>query len=204
MLGVILAGGRSRRMEGLDKTRLQRDGRRVLEHLAELLRATCGACSIVAREDQCTELEALDLGDVYADLFPGRGPLGGLYTALEETGEDVLLVACDLPFLKVPLLERLRRTFEAATLRHFACLPRSPDPSQPDNPWRLEPLCAVWSRHCKRPAYLAIENQELSVTAFAKSLNPITLDLSVDELLQLRNVNTRKELQHPGLDLPPG
>lgn len=204
MLGVILAGGRSRRMEGLDKTHLQRDGRRVLERLAELLRTICGSCAFVAREDQCAELEALDLGEVYADLFPSRGPLGGLYTALEETEEDILMVACDLPFLEASLLSLLRKTFETANPPRFACVPRSPDPTHQEDPWRMEPLCAIWSRHCKRPAYLALETQELSVTAFARTLNPITLDLCVSDALQLRNINTRHELQLPGLDIPPG
>ncbi|MCW8129193.1 MAG: molybdenum cofactor guanylyltransferase [Planctomycetota bacterium] len=200
MTGAILAGGRSRRMEGLDKTRLRLGGVRVLERLAGLLRDACGSCVLVAREEQLGELEALDLGDVYGDLFPERGPLGGLYTVLQETGDDVFLLACDLPFLEAPLLEKILLAYRSAP-KTFAMLPRSPDPSLADDPWRMEPLCAVWSQMAKRPAYLALESQELSMTAFARSLNARTLDLLPEEALHLRNINHLNELEKEGLSI---
>jgi molybdopterin-guanine dinucleotide biosynthesis protein A len=45
---------------------------------------------------------------IHADLVPGAGALGGLYTALEvSSAEQVIVVACDLPFLDAGLLARL-------------------------------------------------------------------------------------------------
>jgi molybdopterin-guanine dinucleotide biosynthesis protein A len=45
---------------------------------------------------------------VYADLLPGQGALGGLFTALEVAeGDPVIVVGCDLPFLEAGLLGRL-------------------------------------------------------------------------------------------------
>ncbi len=51
--------------------------------------------------------EAFDFLDVplVPDLLPGRGPLGGLYTALVSAKFDhVAVVACDMPFASAPLL----------------------------------------------------------------------------------------------------
>ncbi|MBI3829432.1 MAG: molybdenum cofactor guanylyltransferase [Planctomycetes bacterium] len=203
MMGAILAGGRSRRMEGQDKTRMLRDGRRVLERLAGILRGACGGCVLVAREEQRAELEALDLGEVYGDLFPDRGPLGGLYTVLEETEDDVFLVACDLPFLEQDLVEKILREYDSQVPKVFALVPRSPDPDQAPDPWRVEPLCAIWSRHCKRPAYIALEAQELSLTQFAHGIHARFLDLSAQEAQQLRNINTMNELNDEGLHFSP-
>jgi molybdenum cofactor guanylyltransferase len=40
-----------------------------------------------------------------SDLKPGRGPLGGLYTALASAHHaQVAVVACDMPFASAPLL----------------------------------------------------------------------------------------------------
>lgn len=199
MVGAILAGGRSRRMEGQDKTRMLRDGQRVLERLAGILREACGECVLVGREEQRSELEALDLGDVYGDLFPERGPMGGLYTVLEETEDDIFLAACDLPFLEKNLVEKILSEYRPHASKTFALVPRSPDPVQSSDPWRPEPLCAVWSKHCKRPAYIALEAQDLSLTRFAHSIHARFLDLSSEEASQLRNINTVNELTDEGL-----
>ena len=201
MTGAVLAGGRSKRMEGRDKSRLTRDGVRVLTGLAGLLREVCGECILVAREEQMQELEALDAGQVYADLFPGRGPLGGLYTALEESEADIFLVACDLPYLTKPLLERIRGAYSALQDRAFALVPRTADLSRVEDPWQPEPLCAIWSRHCRRPAYVALEAEELSVSNFARQVKAHWLDLTVLEAQQLRNINSPRELES-GLEIP--
>jgi len=201
MTGAILAGGHSRRMQGLDKTRLEREGRRVLERQVELLRGLCGDVLLLAREEQAPELEALNLAPVLADLFPGTGPLGGLYTALEDTEDEILLLACDMPFVEANLLQRLIDGLKAQP-KLFALLPRSPDRQTGAAPWQAEPLCAVWSRLCRRPAYMALEAQELSLTRFAESLRAAYLDLTPDEARQMYNVNTRSELQDERLRLP--
>jgi len=195
-------------MAGLDKTRLTRDGQRVITRLAGLLRDTCGACVLVAREEQLAELEALDVGEVFADLFPGKGPLGGLYTALEETEEDIFLVACDLPFLTAPLLTKLRDAYLALDNQAFALLPRSlhgrptagAARATDSDLWRPEPLCAIWSRYCRRPAYVALEAEDLSVTGFAQQVKARYLDLTSAEASLLDNINTRMELQQ-GLEI---
>ncbi len=42
---------------------------------------------------------------LFPDLMPGRGPLGGLYTALVSARHPaVAVVACDMPFVSAPLL----------------------------------------------------------------------------------------------------
>jgi molybdopterin-guanine dinucleotide biosynthesis protein A len=50
-----------------------------------------------------------DLGlAVHPDRVPGAGAMGGVYTALEASpAERVLVVACDMPFLDAAVLTRL-------------------------------------------------------------------------------------------------
>lgn len=197
MTGAILAGGRSRRMEGRDKTRLRVEGQSVLVRQAALLRELCGDCVLLAREEQLAELEALGAGEVLADLFDGCGPLGGLYTALEETEDDVFLLACDLPFAERDLLARVLEAWRTAAPRPYALLPRGHDAAgQP----QVEPFCSVWSRDCRRLAYIALENRDFGVRAFAEHVKARYLDLNPAEHAQLRNINAPTDLQD-GLEL---
>jgi len=102
---AILAGGKARRFGGRDKSRLVIEGRSIIVRQTEALQRVAHDIFIVGPQ---ADLYA-DLGlPVYADLLPGFGALGGLFTALEVAREDlVLAVACDLPFLDAGLLVRL-------------------------------------------------------------------------------------------------
>ncbi|MDP6783170.1 MAG: molybdenum cofactor guanylyltransferase [Dehalococcoidia bacterium] len=77
---------------------------------------------------------------VVTDLLPGRGSLGGIYTGLKLADADrVLAVACDMPFLSIPLL------------RHLLKLSPDYDVVVPRLKGGLEPLHAVYGRGCLGP-----------------------------------------------------
>ncbi len=102
---AILAGGRSRRFGGRDKSRLVVEGRSIIHRQMEVLPHVAHDIFIVGPRSDLYE----DIGvPVYADLLPEHGALGGLYTALEVSRRPlVVVVACDLPFLDAGLLDRL-------------------------------------------------------------------------------------------------
>ena len=72
---------------------------------------------------------------IVADHIPGAGALGGLYTALMEAPtEQVLVIACDMPFLTAPFLTYLvERGRDAAAV-------------VPKDTRGLHPLCASYTR----------------------------------------------------------
>ena len=99
---VIQAGGESRRMRQ-DKALLPFLGepliRRVLGRVAHL------AEEIIVTTNNLPTYRFLEL-PLVADLLPGRGALGGLYTALSAAAHPlVAVVACDMPFVSPGLLE---------------------------------------------------------------------------------------------------
>ncbi len=102
---AILAGGHARRLGGRDKSRLVIEGRPIIVRQMEVLQRVAHEIFIVGPR---ADLYA-DIGlPVFADLLPGRGALGGLYTALEVARSGtVVTVACDLPFLDAGLLDLL-------------------------------------------------------------------------------------------------
>ena len=98
--------------------------------------------------------------EVADDLFPDRGPLGGLLTAFEiDTPQRVLALACDLPFLTTPLLEFLLEQSDADC-----------DAAVPEDGNGLQPLCAVYRDTCRPRLRQALAGEDLGVTAFIRGL----------------------------------
>lgn len=130
---AILAGGQSRRM-GRDKASLQLGGQALIERVLAAVRPLGCPSFVVAR--QATDHAHLGL-PVYPDLYPGTGPLGGLYTALRHSSTPaLLLLACDLPFLTPEFLRFLVESLG----QHQAAVPQNPE--------GLHPLCAAYAASC--------------------------------------------------------
>ena len=109
MIGVVLAGGRSTRL-GQDKVRLRLpgDGRDMLARTADLL-AACTDGVVISCPAPAAGGETLALPGIRSipDAKPGLGPLGGVWSALRELRQPILVLSCDLPFMDVPTLRRL-------------------------------------------------------------------------------------------------
>lgn len=106
--GVVLAGGRSRRM-GRDKARLVLEGLPLYVRAARLLRDTgCSGVAVIGRD----ELPAHpDIDDQWSDLLGGEGPVDGLITALTRSEAAIVtVIGVDLPDVPVESLARTRQT----------------------------------------------------------------------------------------------
>ena len=112
VVGVLLAGGRSRRMGGGDKC-LRRLGRdTLLGRIIERVRPQVGPLVINANGDP-SRFEAYGI-PVASDVVTGfAGPLAGVLTGLEWAAAHapgcawVATFACDAPFLPADLVARL-------------------------------------------------------------------------------------------------
>jgi len=110
--GLILAGGRSRRMGGVDKALLDLAGQPMLGRVIERLRPQVKRIVVNANEDTA-RFESFGL-PVIADRMEGHlGPLAGLQAGLDwarrETPDArcVASVAADTPFIPADLVARL-------------------------------------------------------------------------------------------------
>jgi molybdenum cofactor guanylyltransferase len=94
--GVLLAGGKSRRM-GEDKCYLRVGTRTLFERSLSVLHSVFQDVLVVIAQDS-PALEASV--PVYRDLVPDCGSIGGLYTGLKQAATPYVFgVACDMPFL---------------------------------------------------------------------------------------------------------
>ena len=118
--GAILAGGRARRLGGLNKAGLilHPGGASVLDRQLALLRRVVDRTIIIANDAEPFR----DAGvPVIADMVPDGGALGALYTAVHASGTEwTLVVACDMPFVSERLLAHLVSVGAPSTLRYLA------------------------------------------------------------------------------------
>ncbi|HLZ07430.1 MAG TPA: molybdenum cofactor guanylyltransferase [Chloroflexota bacterium] len=130
--GIVLAGGRSRRL-GVDKRTLTL--RSVQTQLAKTLeRLSAVADDIVVAGDPSESVA--DHARVVRDVAVGAGPLAGIVAGLTAVRHDhAIVLACDLPFLNVELLRQL-----IALPRNYALLV----PGHSDG--TLEMLHAVYAK----------------------------------------------------------
>ena len=102
----IQAGGQSARM-GEDKALKTFLGRPLIQRLIERLSPI--ADEIIVTTNRPEAYSFLDLR-LIPDLKPGRGALGGLYTAIASaTHPSVAVVACDMPFASATFIETASR-----------------------------------------------------------------------------------------------
>ncbi|HMZ42516.1 MAG TPA: molybdenum cofactor guanylyltransferase, partial [Anaerolineales bacterium] len=103
---VIQAGGMSSRM-GEDKALKPFLGRPLIQRVIDRLAPI--ADEVIVTTNRPDEYAFLGLR-LIADLKPGRGALGGLYTAVASAAfSQVAVVACDMPFASDVLFEGARR-----------------------------------------------------------------------------------------------
>lgn len=133
--GVVLAGGRSRRL-GVDKAQLRFGSVPLLRIVVDRVAEVCD--EVVVAVDRPERYQGMALSArLVADLAPGLGPLSGLHSGLRACGRDhVLVVACDLPFLNVTLLHQM------------AGQPRSYQALVPWFDERWHPLHSIYARSC--------------------------------------------------------
>lgn len=117
-LGVVLAGGLSRRMGGGDKGLNALAGRAILNHVAERLRPQCAAVILNANGD-AERFAGLGL-PVVPDGLPGfPGPLAGVLAGMDWAAEyrpDLAWIATaagDAPFLPPDFVVRLHQARQA-------------------------------------------------------------------------------------------
>jgi molybdopterin-guanine dinucleotide biosynthesis protein A len=111
---AVLAGGASSRM-GQDKSLLSLQGERLIERVVRCLAALTMDVMVVTNSPAKYNFLAGRVRFVRDITGPGQGPLAGIASALQAAKyERVLVVATDMPFLNVSLLNYLASLDPAA------------------------------------------------------------------------------------------
>jgi molybdopterin-guanine dinucleotide biosynthesis protein A len=135
---AIQAGGESRRM-GQDKALIPFLGQPLIQRV--VTRLALIADEIIVTTNRPADYAFLSL-PLFSDIHPGRGALGGLFTALSFAQQPLVAVtACDMPFVNPDLLAYQSRLLEAESV----------DVVIPFTKEGYEPLHAVYRRETCLP-----------------------------------------------------
>jgi len=155
MTGVILVGGKSRRM-GTDKAFLEVGGKAMFERVLEVFRENF--CHIILSGDRQERFASYGL-PIYEDIYPGSA-LGGLYTGLfRAQTEYVFVCPCDVPFPS------------GKVISYLCSLISGYDAVVPVTANGFEPLFAVYSKNCLQPMKDQLESSNFCVYDFYPRVN---------------------------------
>jgi len=135
LTAIILAGGKSSRIgSGQDKAILKLNGKRLIDIVISKLKHIVGDNIIIVGPTE----KYPSYKQVVPDLFNQKGLLVGLYSGLKTSVSQYnLVVGCDMPFLKVELLQYMRDKIDSNDI----IIPRYARSY-------VEPLCAIYSKVC--------------------------------------------------------
>jgi molybdopterin-guanine dinucleotide biosynthesis protein A len=185
---IILAGGKNLRL-GRNKALETLDGKSLIEHVIERVEPLSERILIVTSHEKF-DLPVSVKAEMLADLYPDKGPLGGIYTGLAASRSLYnIVVACDMPFLNTELLNYmlgLSRDYDAV-------VPRLEE-------GMIEPLHSIYSRGCLDNMQKRLESNELKVHSFLKTVRVRYIEREESqkldpELLSFFNINHQSDIE---------
>lgn len=108
----ILCGGKSSRM-GQDKGLVTIQEGEFISHIINTLKKITDSILLVTQNEGYSRFGL----PVIHDVYPEKGPLGGIHAALQHTQEaQILVFSCDIPLLKSYVIEELIRFQNSADI----------------------------------------------------------------------------------------
>lgn len=187
---AIVAGGRSLRM-GRDKSFVLLHGKPMIEHvLARVSTLPVGAVQLITNLPGAYAYLRLP---THPDVFPDKGALGGIFSAVYHSpSEYTLVVGCDMPYLSNALLRHMASLLEERPGPYDVIVPVHRDHPQG--------LHAIYRKTCLAPIQADLEADRLKVIGFysavkVRYIQPAEYhDLDPDGL-SFKNINTPEELE---------
>jgi molybdenum cofactor guanylyltransferase len=191
--GVLVAGGQSRRLGGLPKGLVRRDGEPIAERSLAVFRDLFGEVLVVANDPAPWAGFSVR---VVPDAVAGKGAPGGLHAALTAARTGwIFAAACDMPFLSSDAIRFLasRRGAAPAVLVE----------------WErgLEGLHAFWSRDALPTVEKMLREGDPSIRAIAAAVGAAVVTAAEWRQVDpggrsFENVNSPEDLERLGLEPP--
>ena len=169
---------------GTDKAILKLGGRTFVARVAAAMEPLVSELCLIGASD-ASEHPGLP---ATPDQLPGRGPLGGILTAIEHANStDVLVVACDMPLVTTDVLRVLIDAIDADDDAAMPLLARGP-----------LPVCAVYRRRVVAPLRHYLDEGHEKAQGFASRIRTRFVDVDAFRRVDphghgLRNINTPQD-----------
>jgi molybdopterin-guanine dinucleotide biosynthesis protein A len=185
---IILWGGKEKRFGGHNKALASVGGRRVIDRVIGTLSLLSDQIIIVTSPEK--DIPPEYNATIVRDQYPGKGPLGGIYTGLLSVNNEYAIVAgCDMPFLNIQILEymlNIATGFDIVVPRLGGRM--------------VEPLHAVYARACAPKMKARLDTGKLSISPLFSELKVRFLEkeeyLPLDpQMHSFFNINFQEDLE---------
>lgn len=200
MTGIILAGGRNRRI-GVHKALLKLNGETIIENIIKRMLLLFDEVKVITNAKEIfNALAYTNTNKIYRrnrtsieilpDIIPNKGPLGGIYSGLVYSKTKYnFIVACDMPFINTELVKYMMRNV------------RNYDIIVPRTSKGYEPLHAIYSKNCIRYIERKIKQDDLKTTCFfsevkIKEIGEGSIKRFDPLLMSFLNINSDADYQH--------
>lgn len=187
---AIIAGGKSSRM-GTDKAFVKIGEQTLIERILARVKALQQAETLlITNKPEAFTQFALP---TYTDYIPEKGSLGGIYTALHYSQTAyTLVVACDMPFLNVDLLQYMIGLITEKRSDYEVIVPRIDGYPQA--------LHAIYHKACLEPIKSRLDADKLKIIGFYDAVRVRYLEEAEYQAfdpngLAFFNANTPEELE---------
>ena len=186
LTGIVLAGGRSRRLGSTQSKLLIRiDGKQILIRIADVLKKITSELILVVRQNQNDDVLKLGISldmRVITDTDPYSGPLAGIHAGLTaSTTPFSFVVAGDHPFISTNLI-----TTMAMAASHDSV--SSPSAVIPQIDGLINPLHAIYPRKHWIPYFAQVmsegETSPRRAIEKAKAANYPPMTIFTDEVIE--------------------
>ncbi|WP_215699314.1 molybdopterin-guanine dinucleotide biosynthesis protein B [Clostridium sp. MCC353] len=176
--GLILMGGKNRRMGGEKKAFLIDEGRPFYQCMADAMPGMKKIYLSVEDKSRYSQLEY----PMLEDLYPGIGPMGGILSSLKQCEEEALLVLpCDMPRLSCRFTERLMEVWEREKMPACIYVDKRP-----------QPLIGIYSKECVPLMEQMVGEGNYRMSSILDQIDHVKVGAQADETVFF-NVNTKEE-----------
>ena len=177
MKTYILSGGKSSRM-GTDKGLVQLHQKPLISYLIETLQKLDLDIKIIAHHINYHKFNL----EVLEDVYPKKGPLGGIFTALNDAQTDCFIISVDTPFITEKQIAQLLENHQKNQLT----LAFSED--------KIYPLFGIYPFHLFEKLKENILQNQLKLMKFVDENSPKKIEFNFSSL-EKQNINTFEELK---------
>jgi len=176
--GVILAGGKSKRM-GATKGLMHLNDKPFVSYSIEALKPLTSEIIIVSDDSAFDAFQNTRVDDHYKDA----GPVAGLYSGLSYSSSFYnLVLSCDIPFINTEVLTLLVQSIEP-NFEVFQFISEG----------KTHPLIAIYTKDCLSPLKDILDSGERRLRTAVDTFKVKTISLPIEQAPLVRNINTRQE-----------
>ena len=189
ILGVILAGGKSKRF-GEDKTIAKLGNKTLLDHTISKIEKNFKEILVIENKEKVIR----DKKNVFStkDIIEGQlGPLVGVLSAMEWIKNNkknynwVATFPCDTPFFNENLIDKIKNCPESSSKKLFFLKSGS----------RRHNIFGLWSLDLKDALYKDLKNGYRKVEEWADKIGPEIIEINDEKDYNFLNINTKEDLE---------